>query len=138
MASAARPGTRPPGVDHEPPEGRKRKARPGFIIKMVDETWKLYIGDMGAEDRNFVRNQTGRSWGSYIEETDLDSVCVIWMMARRKAGERKLQWRQATKEFPSPDEIEDMGDDFDFDWLEDLDADAVEEDDAHPLPNAAS
>lgn len=133
MATAARPGTRPPGVDHEPPEGRKRKPRPGFLVKIWGEDFKLRMGDMGAEDRNLVRNQTGRSWGSYIEETDLDSVAVIWWQARRKAGERKLMWRQAAKEFPSPDEIEDMGDDFDFDWYDDLDAELVEEDHADPL-----
>lgn len=67
-----------------------------------------------------VRKATGIPYSAFIESAtvsdsvvmiDEDSICVIWWLARRAAGERRLDWPTAAAEWDTSklDEIQVSG-----------------------------
>jgi hypothetical protein len=96
-ASAPRPGT----------VRKDAEANQTFIISIDGQPQRLTVGDLGPKDARAVRKlKLGYSLAGLMsliaEETqvDLDVPCVLWWLARTKAGE-KITYEQAEDEFPS-------------------------------------
>ena len=137
MGLAARPGTTPAQV---------RPKRRGWRVTIRDEQWDLNSADIGAEDDFLVRRQThGTPLSVFLGGGDfgLDTVGVIVWMARRKAGEKRLNLQRVFEELPNKAEFDELAEneEFSIERLEDLDderdVDDDEEVDPHPLPSAA-
>ena len=144
MGLAARPGTTP---------ARVRPKRRGWRVTIRDDVWELNSSDVGAEDDFLVRRQThGTPLSAFTgggAEFGLDTVAVIVWMARRKAGEKRLNLQRVFDELPNKAEFDELAetDEFSLDRLEDLDDERDEpgvldtEDGGaspDPLPSAAS
>ena len=80
--------------------------------RTVDPTHTLAINNIPIRERVICRKATGLPMAAYWsgeDRIDLDSVVVLWWMARRLNGEVTLTWDQACDQFPldlSLDEIE--------------------------------
>ena len=93
MATAPRPGAT-----------RKATAkRTGLVITIGGESHTLHMADLGPEDDMAARRQTGMPISSFIGDDIFgsDSILVLWWMARRKAGERRLAFSKVLREFPT-------------------------------------
>lgn len=126
MATAPRPG-----AARKAAEKAKAKRR-ALVITIGDESHTLHMADLGPEDDLAARRQTGMPISSFIGE-DLfgtDSVLVLWWMARRKSGERRLAFSKVLESFPTFEALNDAG----------INVEAIEDDDegdSDPLPSAA-
>ncbi len=80
--------------------------------RLVDPTHTLGINNIPIRERVICRKATGLPMAAYWsgeDRIDLDSVVVLWWMARRLNGEFTLTWEQACDQFPldlGVDEIE--------------------------------
>lgn len=91
--------------------------------RVVPETHTLAPGNLPLRERTIVRKATGLPFSAYWSENavDLDSILVLWWLARRAAGEVTLTLAVAEEEFP-----EDLGpDDFEIE-LDDGESDGDE------------
>lgn len=131
-----------------PRPGASQAKRQGVRLTAGGRVFELELGDLTAEDAHWIRRETDFSLNHIVltEQFDLDSVAALWLLCRRKEGERKLRFRQVLKEMPAyalafdEDEpffiIEALESDDAEDDL-DLDDDDQEAADAAPLPSAA-
>jgi hypothetical protein len=119
--SAPRPGGR----------GRQAVERKALEITLNGETLTLNFADLGPEDDLASRKQTGLPISSFVqgESFGTDSFLVLWWMARRKAGERRLAFSKVLDEFPTFDAINAAEPKVEV--LED----EAEVDDSDPLPS---
>lgn len=80
--------------------------------RLVDPTHTLAINNIPIRERVICRKATGLPMAAYWsgeDRIDLDSVVVLWWLARRMNGEITLTWDQACEQFPLDlglDEIE--------------------------------
>jgi hypothetical protein len=106
MANAPTPGI---GVQKEEAAAAKQI----MTITIRGESHQLAIGNISFKDRLLLRKETGGlSFESfYAGETavGLDSIMVLWWLARRADGEIQLTLERSNAEFPT-----DLGED-DFD-----------------------
>lgn len=103
MATAPRPG----GVRRETDRDK------AFVITVDGIPQRLVVGDLGPKDARLVRKlKLGFSLAGMLglmedeAQVDLDIPCVLWWLARVKAGE-KVTYEQAEDEFPSYEEFSD-------------------------------
>ena len=74
-----------------------RKGRP------IDETHTLAIGIIPMRERVICRKATGLPVESFVAHEDrigLDSIAILWWLARRANGEINLRYEQAMDEWP--------------------------------------
>lgn len=133
-----------------PRPGTTRRARPKqntlrFEIDLDGDHLVLDMRDVGAMDEQMFEAQVKRT----ISEvgSNLDSpqylAAIVWF-ARRKRGEKRLNYRDVLRDFPSRMELADMFDagTFDLDVItgdDDIDeapADGEEVEATDPLPSA--
>lgn len=82
-----------------------KKSRP------IPETHELAPGNLPMRERTICRKATGLPFSSFWTENaiDIDSLLVLWWMARRANGEASLTLAQAEEEFPTdlgPEDID--------------------------------
>ena len=90
-------------------------------LTVKGETYRLGIGTISMADRTLVRKSLGLPLESFLdgESFGLDSLFVIWWLARRHSGEHNLSHHEAEAQFPadltpgdvSLDVVEPGGDD---------------------------
>lgn len=71
--------------------------------RLVDESHTLAINNIPIRERVICRKATGLPMAAYWsgeDRIDLDSVVVLWWIARRMNGEATLTWDQACEQFP--------------------------------------
>lgn len=71
--------------------------------RLVDETHRLAINNIPIRERVICRKATGLPLAAYWsgeDRIDLDSVVVLWWIARRMNGEATLTFDQAADQFP--------------------------------------
>lgn len=92
MATAPRPGV----------VARRKKQRTAITITIEGDTRTLYLGDLGPQDDLIARKQTGFPVSPFVDDERFgaDSLAVLWWMARRKNGERRLRFDEVAKDFP--------------------------------------
>ncbi len=123
MATAPTPGA-----------ARKRRERnKAFVIEVDGKPARLYPADLGPADARRVRRlDLGYSLAQVMDsltdvrQADIDVVCLLWWLARVKAGETDLTFEQAESEFPS---YEDLADRAEFSV-------ELDDDDEDPTPEA--
>lgn len=92
-----------------------------IVISVRGEVGRLVQGDLGARDDSLVRRECkaanlGRiSLIGALRELDeesmgLDSICILWWLARRKAGDTTMSLDEALDRFPSFKEMNDNPD----------------------------
>lgn len=131
MATAPRPGA----IE------RAQAAQAGFKITVDGETLTLRIGDLGPADRMACRAETAAVFGTSIplgdflgEAFESDSIVVLWWLARRKNGARRLKLGNVLADFPSD---LDLGDRVSIEPLGDDTPGADDDEDLDdPLPSA--
>lgn len=103
VASAPRPGA----------ARKDTEANQTFVISVDDVPQRLTVGDLGPKDARAVRKlKLGYSLAGLMaliaeeSQVDLDVPCVLWWLARTKAGE-KITYEQAETEFPSYADVAD-------------------------------
>ena len=129
MATAPRPGA----IE------RAQAAQAGFRITVDGETLTLRVGDLGPADRMACRAETASAFGTSIplgeflgDGFESDSIVVLWWLARRKNGARRLKLATVLADFPSD---LDLGDRVVVEPLGDTPAEDDEDED-DPLPSA--
>lgn len=113
----------------------KRQAveRSGIRISVGGGTWVLHTSDLGPQDDLVSRKETGLPVTPFFGEDrfGMDSLLIMFWMARRKAGESNLRFQQVMDEYPTYESIGAA--DFQVEAIEDVkeieEADAVD-----PLP----
>lgn len=126
---APRPGTTPTSK----PKGFK-----GFKITLDDDLLALDFRDIGATDEQRFESQTRKTLSEVVSKLDhIPNLAAIVWFARLKRGERKLNYANVLREFPSRSELEDMNDDgrFDIDFLDGTEPDEGEVSASDPLPS---
>jgi hypothetical protein len=92
-----------------PPPGKTiNEASRRFRITLGGETRELSLTDLGPGDDLVARQQTGIPVQPFFEEDRFgpDSLLILWWMARRKNGEKRLKFSEVLAEFPSYAAIE--------------------------------
>lgn len=96
MAQAPKPGV-----------GKRKKAAEDASrvveITIRGQSCRFAPGNLPMQERLAVRKQTGLPFEAFWGGDDrigLDSVLVLWWIARRQSGERQLTFDQAVREFP--------------------------------------
>lgn len=104
MARAPRPGSTASDQETE---------RLGLRITFRDRTLTLHLDDLGPNDDLAARKETGFPVAPFINDDrfSTDSICVLWWMARRKNGERRLRYQDVVKTWPGLVELGRMFDD---------------------------
>ena len=79
--------------------------------RQVDESHTIALGLLPMRERIICRKATGLPFSAFWAEDriDLDSLVVLWWLARRMNGEATLTFDQAADQFPtdlSADEID--------------------------------
>lgn len=117
-----------------PTPGQTRKdeiKRAGVRIKINENEYVLHMADLGPNDDLIARKETGLPVTPFFEEErfGMDSLMMMYWMARRKSGEPKLRYAQVIEEFPTYQSVMDAQ----------IEVEAIEEDvkDNDPLPSAA-
>jgi hypothetical protein len=108
-------------------------------LRILDHRYVLRMGDLSTNDHLEVRAQVpGRpALMSLLQERGLDTLAVIVWLARRKAGERRLTFKQSSREFDLLMAGVTSGDDIEL-VEETDDGDDEEEVDADPLGSAGA
>lgn len=131
MVKAPRPGV------------TKKPKRAAIRITVEGDTCTLYMADLSPEDDLLARKETGYPVSPFIndERFGADSFALLWWMARRKRGERRLRFREVLKEMPGVVELGEMLDDgrIEFEAIEEGDEDVIDVEEAgpDPLPSGA-
>lgn len=127
---APRPGSTPNSPAVVAREERRHKVA---VVTLAGEEYRLHLADIGPEDNRISRKQTGFPISRFFEDFDSDSILAIVWMARRKAGETNLHYRQLEAQYSTTESITEAG--WDFDVIEDgaIDVEVV---DGDPLPSA--
>lgn len=109
-----------PGAARKAEEMTKARRR-ALVITLNGASHTLHMADLGPEDDLAARRQTGMPISSFIGDDifGADSMLVLWWMARRKAGERRLAFSKVLAQFPTFESINDA----------DPSVEAVEDDD---------
>jgi hypothetical protein len=105
MARAPQPGSTAPAGPSSANEG-------GFKITVNGEVAIVRPGDFGPRDDALVRRETKAAYGEKQSlmaalmalgqgEIGLDSICLLWWLGRRKAGETTESLSDALDRFPS-------------------------------------
>lgn len=117
-----------------PTPGRTRKEdvkRAGVRITIAENTYTLHMADLGPNDDLVARKETGLPVTPFFEEErfGMDSLMMMYWMARRKSGEPKLRYQAVVDEFPTYQSVMDAN----------IQVEAIEEDVAanDPLPSDA-
>lgn len=117
-----------------PGVGKRQAAeRSGMRITLGGQTYTLHIADLGPQDDLVARKETGLPVTPFFAEDrfGMDSLLIVYWMARRKSGEANLRFQQVLDEFPSYASISDS--DFKLEALETVPEESGE-DGADPLP----
>lgn len=106
--------TKPPKAPRPGAGRRIEEADAGSKIlelTIKDETYRLGIGTITMADRTLVRKSLGLPLESFLdgESFGLDSLFVIWWLARRHSGEFNLSYQEAAAQFPTDLTPEDVG-----------------------------
>lgn len=128
MANAPRPGRA------RQEEARRQAERVAIRITLNGESYTLHIGDLGPQDDLVARKQVGLPVTPFFAEDrfGMDSLLIIYWMARRKSGESTLQFQAVLDEYPTYESVTNAG--FQIEALED----DGEVDPGDPLPLAAA
>lgn len=124
MATAPKPGT----------TKKNETKRAGVRITISGNTWVLHMADLGPNDDLVARKETGLPVTPFFEEDrfGMDSLLIMYWMARRKSGENNLRYATVVEEFPTYQSV------IDADILvEALESDDETEDAPDPLPSDA-
>jgi hypothetical protein len=79
----------------------------GMIFRWKSRSVELRFDELGPGDDLAARKQIGFPITAMLEHFGSDSVAALWWRARYKAGERKLLFKDAEREFGRlKDEIE--------------------------------
>lgn len=123
------------GLAPVPGVGRRQTAeRSGMRITIRGRTLVLHTADLGPQDDLVSRKETGLPVTPFFAEDrfGMDSLLIIWWMARRKnGGEPNLRFQAVLDEFPTYDSINES--EFKIESLEEV-PETDEEVDADPLP----
>lgn len=118
-----------------PGVGKRQTAeRSGMRITLGGRTVTLHLADLGPQDDLVARKETGLPVTPYFAEDrfGMDSLLIVYWMARRKNGEPNLRFQHVLDEFPTYNSINESG--FSIEALEELsEEDAKEEADSDPL-----
>lgn len=111
---------------------RQSVERSGMRITLGSRTVTLHLADLGPADDLVARKETGLPVTPFFAEDrfGMDSLLIVFWMARRKSGEPNLRFQAVLDEFPSYNSISESG--FNLEALEA--ANSEEEDDSDPLP----
>ena len=92
MASAPTPGA----------ADRAAAVRASLTVTVRGETRVLYPNNMTMELRVAIRKQTGLPFQTWMDQMDLDSLCVIWWLAGVQSGSeaRSYSFPQAVAQWP--------------------------------------
>lgn len=114
-------------------EVRRQAERVAIRITLKGSTYTLHVGDLGPQDDLVARKQVGLPVTPFFAEDrfGMDSLLIIYWMARRKNGEPNLLFQSILDEYPTYESVTDAG--FKIEALED-DGEVDSED---PLPLAA-
>lgn len=112
---------------------REEAERVAIRITLNGESHTLHIRDLGPQDDLVARKQVGLPVTPFFAEDrfGMDSLLIIYWMARRKSGESNLQFQTVLNEFPTYESVTGAG--FQIEALED----DGEVDPNDPLPLAA-
>jgi hypothetical protein len=97
-----------------------------------DRAYTLHISDLGPHDDLVSRRETGLPVTPFFAEErfGMDSLLIMFWMARRKNGEDRLRFEQVVEEFPTYESISEA--DFKVEAIEEIDG----EDNSDPLSSA--
>jgi hypothetical protein len=72
-------------------------------LTIRDETYRLGIGAISMAERSMVRKALDLPLESFlnVDRFGLDSLFVIWWLARRASGEPNLSFAEANAQFPT-------------------------------------
>lgn len=105
---------------------RQKADTKAITITVRGEEAIVRPGDFGARDGALVRRETKLALGEKRsllgalqdmdeQSIDLDSICLLWWLARRKVGDTNESYAEALDRFPTYDETDEI----DFSILED-------------------
>lgn len=104
----------------------REEAEPKILrLTVGDKTVVLDFDQLGPADDLLARQQAGFPVSTFVGMAAFsgDSLLVLWWLARRKNGERRLAFGNVLKDFPTNKAIEEAG--FKAEWVtaDELDAD---------------
>lgn len=120
-----------PGQARREEEARAAR-RVAIRIKLGGEEYVLHISDLGPQDDLVARKQVGLPVTPFFTEDrfGMDSLLMMYWMARRKGGETSLQFQAVLNEYPTYESVTEAG--FEIEAIED----DGEGDPSDPLPSA--
>lgn len=92
-------------------------AKAKLVLTVQDEPFELHHNNLPMMERSIFRKATGEPFETYLQSVGVDSLCAIWWMARREAGEKTLTWPKAMADWDerygalTPDDFELFEDD---------------------------
>lgn len=103
MAQAPRPGV---GARNAAADAAQKV----MTITLRGESKRLAIGNVPISERLVVRKATGLPFEAFLgdDKIGLDSIMVLWWLARRGEGETFLTLEQASADFPADLESDDL------------------------------
>jgi hypothetical protein len=74
-----------------------------MVITVDDIEYRLAADNIPLGEKEIVLQQTKRSFESWMSEEAQGelSLAVLWWLARRSEGERKLSWTDVKSQWPS-------------------------------------
>lgn len=117
----------------KPGVGRRQEAKRAAVrVTVGDRAYTLHISDLGPHDDLVSRRETGLPVTPFFAEErfGMDSLLIMFWMARRKNGEDRLRFEQVVEEFPTYESISEA--DFKVEAIEEIDG----EDNSDPLSSA--
>lgn len=100
---------------------RQERDRQGMRVTMGGRTLSLFLNDLGPQDDLVSRKETGFPVTPFFAEDrfGMDSLMIVYWMARRKNGEPTLKFQAVLDEFPNYESINQS--DFKIESLEEVD-----------------
>ena len=97
---------------HAPTPGKAAAKRVALKITVNGDERVLHLADLGPNDDLLARKETGLPVSQFVTEDSfgLDSLAILWWVARRKNGEPRLKFREVLKTFPTMAEAADAVD----------------------------